>query len=244
MTEEQIWQVVDYNDGLVQKATLEWCKKHRYRKEDWISIGYIGAFHAVKTYKAHHGANLSHWMWMLIHQMLNKAWRREEAQATHKISVKENSNTRVYEQKSFLSDPRKGMTSQTNHGANDATEESYFDNQETNALEEVGSTQEFEDESVNEMDVKRAWDQLEPYLLLLNEKDQYILREYYWEGRTFASIGKDLGISRSGANLRFHNAIKKLRGIWQKEMLEDRPRETECQHCYKGQCSNPREHSR
>lgn len=210
MTEEQIWQVVDYNDGLVQKATLEWCKKHRYRKDDWISVGYMGAYHAVETYQAGHGANLSHWMWMLIHQQLNKSWRREEAQATHKISVIPNTNRRIFEQKSFLQDPRKvkdntfRSSDPESGGDND-----YF---------EMSITEEFEDDTVNEMDVARAWESLEPYLLLLDEKDQYILREHYWEGRTFASIGKDLNISRSGANLRFHNAIKKLRKVWQEEM--------------------------
>jgi RNA polymerase sigma factor (sigma-70 family) len=218
MTEEQIWQVVNYNDGLVQKATLDWCKKHRYMKQDWISVGYMGAYHAVETYRAGHGAGLSHWMWMLIHQQLNKAWRREEAQATHKISTVPNSNTRTYEQKSFLTDPRKGMTSQTNHGSNDSTEESYFDNQETSVLEEFGSTQEFEEDTAHDMDVERNWRLMSPYLLLLDEKDQYILREYYWEGRTFAAIGKDLGMSRSGANLRFQNAIKKIQKMLQKEM--------------------------
>jgi RNA polymerase sigma factor (sigma-70 family) len=201
MTEEQIWQVVNYNDGLVQKATLEWCKKHRYMKDDWISIGYIGAYHAVETYKAGHGAGLSHWMWMLIHQQLNKAWRREEAQATHKISTVPNSNTRTYEQKTFLSDPRK-MPEEDEDG-------DFF---------EHSITSEFEDETANDLDVERNWRLMSPYLLLLDEKDQFILREYYWEGRTFAAIGKDLGMSRSGANLRFQNAVKKIRKMLQKEM--------------------------
>jgi RNA polymerase sigma factor (sigma-70 family) len=208
VTPEQIWQVVDYNDGLVQKATLEWCKRHGYKKQDWISVGHMGAYKAVETYRTGHGAKLSHWMWLIIHQQLNRAWHREEAQATHQIrGGGRDGARRTYEQKTFLTDPRKigGHTD----GDIDSDDTDFF---------EQAITQEFEEDTVTDLDVERAWKVLEPYLLLLDEKDQFILREHYWEGRTFAAIGADIGLSRQGANLRFHNAVKQLQTIWQKEM--------------------------
>jgi RNA polymerase sigma factor (sigma-70 family) len=223
VTPEQIWQVVDYNDGLVQKATLEWCKRHGYKKQDWISVGYMGAYKAVETYRTGHGAKLSHWMWLIIHQQLNRAWHREEAQATHQIrGGGRDGARRTYEQKTFLTDPRKvgilHASKGTSSGADQLEDRDYFEDKETNVFEELGADQQFEEDTVTDLDVERAWKVLEPYLLLLDEKDQFILREHYWEGRTFAAIGADIGLSRQGANLRFHNAVKQLQTIWQKEM--------------------------
>ncbi|HXK39391.1 MAG TPA: sigma-70 family RNA polymerase sigma factor, partial [Candidatus Paceibacterota bacterium] len=94
----------------------------------------------------------------------------------------------------------------------------YLARQDSNIFDDFGQTQGFEDDATHNLDVERNWRLMSPYLLLLDEKDQFILREYYWEGKTFAAIGKELGMSRNGANLRFHNAIEKIRKMLQKEM--------------------------
>lgn len=46
---------------------------------------------------------------------------------------------------------------------------------------------------------------------ILNEQQKYILHQYYWEGKTYNDIGKELGMSRQGVLQNIQSAFKKVK---------------------------------
>lgn len=205
MEPEQAWQVVEYNERLVSASVLDWCKRNGHQYDDYISAGYEGAHRAVQTYDPSRKTKLSFWMWKLIQNECNSAWHREERKSTYRTSYppKGKKGKRTYEWNTFPAGPR-----YVNEG--DESELSVFD---------IRLAEEFEDDLIHELDVEQAWEDMEPYLLQLNETDQGIIRDHYWGGETFEAIGKKLGMSRAGANLRFWNAIGQIREALREEMV-------------------------
>jgi RNA polymerase sigma factor (sigma-70 family) len=56
-----------------------------------------------------------------------------------------------------------------------------------------------------------AWDEVREALELLSERNQRLLRQLFWEERTEAEIGRELGISQRAVSKRKHRGLRLLR---------------------------------
>jgi len=198
LTEEQAWQVVDYNEKMVYKIVSSWCHHHGYDTADWESIGFIGAFQAVMTYDPTK-ARLSTWMYPIVKNHLNKAWVKENRGDYQTLPGDTGVSYRKYVQRTFVTHPTP-------------------DNIEKDAdFFEYSLTEEFEDDLAHRIDTQDAYARIKPYLFRLTEEQQDLIYNHVWKEETFSVIARRLGMSREGVRLRYEKALSDVR----KMMAED-----------------------
>lgn len=199
LTQQEAWDVVMDNTGLVKKVTDDFTSRWSEREfDDFLSVAYIAAHQAVMTYDPSKATKLSYWMWIVIqHALASEATKvsRQTGMAVHTEEGK-----RAYTRYETPSDFTTTLHS------DDATLPER--DQESRALAEEG----FEDDLVDLLSDAQDWERVSVAILTaLDEREQRVLELHYFEGKTFPEVGKALGVSQQRAHQIKARAIQKLR---------------------------------
>jgi RNA polymerase sigma factor (sigma-70 family) len=196
---EAAWQVVLENDGLVKKATNDWCRLHSDRVfEDFIGEAYIAALRAVEIHDPSR-AELSTWMYRLIQQHLNKEALKESRQ-TQIVSRDEEGKFHSRE----MSIP---VLFEDSPPEEDAPQGWAYASQP-----KIISEPSFEDDLVDRIVTDENWLQVSMVILeKLTPVEQEVLSQHYFEGMTFEAIGAERGVSRQRIDQIHKKALGKIR---------------------------------
>lgn len=203
LTNEEAWEIVLENEGLVKKVTDAYTRRHPALDfEEWYSAALIAAQGGVMTYDPGRGAQLSTHLWTCIWNGLRKAQQSEQT-AYRRISV---AGKRIYQQFEVLVDGRFPIDDTDIEGRESFNDVGlhYFDGR-------IDEGSDFEEDLVERLDDEAAIAEITEALDKLEPEERMYVELHDAEGMSFRQIGEQVGLAHETVRIRYRSGLTKLR---------------------------------
>lgn len=207
MDDATAWKVVLENVGLVKKATDRFCRSYSGRIfEDLYPEALMGAHRAAKKFDPNRG-RLPAQLWWGAWNGLTHAWQKDQRQLgiLRKPVGEDGKRTLEYDQKVYLTDPRRSSWKRPGGQGEHEQDEDWF--------ERTQAEESFEDDLISRLSAET---EVEPYLDEIStwpERNQDIFFQRILEERTLADIAADYGLTRERINQIVKEGLAKLRKL-------------------------------
>lgn len=197
LTQQEAWDVVLDNMGLVKKVTDRFTRRYSSREfDEYLSMASIGAMKAVMTWDSSKASKLSSWMWRIITNELQSASLAESRQVG--IVTEDREFTQYEISTDFV--PPDG------------------EDQESMSAVVAASEESFEEELVQTLSDARDWEKVSVALVTeLTPQEQDIIERHFFQDESFREVGEAIGLSGQRAHQIYTRALRKLRRVLEQD---------------------------